>query len=270
MATALTERSPHRECKPVIRHYLNLEGASVLETTHLVMTEQAILDLIRHEAMGAVVGYSGLGKTFAIDCALAQIDQPVIRLTFETRPTLRLIADRLWHQITGEPTPRTRFDITNLLIDRLAEERYLIVIGEAQNLNRDCFELLRHLHDLPKTHFSLLFDGGDGCWEVIAREQMLKTRIYRRVAFAPLSTDAVIELIPSYHAIYSGVSDDLVASIDRRAAHGRLRAWARFTHTAATICETVGADRIDDNITDAALTQIGTSDESRRDRRSRR
>jgi AAA domain len=251
----------------MVRHYLGLEGASILETEYLLATELAILDLVRYDAIGAVVGYSGLGKTFAIDCALARVDVPVIRLTFETRPTLRLVADRLWKAITDKPSPRTRFEITNRLIERLAKQRYLIVIGEAQNLNRDCFELLRHLHDLPNTHFSLVFDGGDGCWEVIAREQMLRTRIFRKIAFAPLSTDAILQVIPSYHAIYAGVPDELIASIDDRAAHGRLRAWAAFTLTASTICNTLGVERINAEIVDAALFQIGTSDEPRRDSR---
>ncbi len=69
---------------------------------------------------------------------------------------MRLVADRLLHALTGAPGWGTR----------------LIVIGEAQNLNRDCFEYLRHVHDDPATRFALLFDGGDGCWEVLARESM--------------------------------------------------------------------------------------------------
>ena len=166
------------------RHYLGLQDASVLATRDLLLTGRAVADLIESEAMGAVVGPAGLGKTFAIEHALASRDEQVITLTFEARPTMRLVADRLLHTLTGAPGSGTRFAMTDQLLNRLSDRRRLIVIGEAQNLNRDCFEYLRHLHDDPATRFALLFDGGDGCWEVLAREPMLRSRIYRRVAFA--------------------------------------------------------------------------------------
>ena len=50
------------------------------------------------------------------------------------------------------------------------------MIDEAQRLNGDCIELLRHLHDHPHTRFALLYVGGDGCWEVLSREPMLASR----------------------------------------------------------------------------------------------
>ena len=62
---------------------------------------------------------------------------------------MRLVADRLLHALTGFPGRGTRFAMTDQLLHRLAERRRLIVIGEAQNLTRDCVEYLRHLHDDP-------------------------------------------------------------------------------------------------------------------------
>jgi hypothetical protein len=52
------------------------------------------------------------------------------------------------------------FAMTDQLLNRFC----LIAGGssssaKAQNLDRDCFEYLRHLHDDPATHFALLFDG---------------------------------------------------------------------------------------------------------------
>jgi hypothetical protein len=47
-------------------HYLGLQDASVLATRDLLLTGRAVADLIESEAMGAVVGPAGLGKTFAI------------------------------------------------------------------------------------------------------------------------------------------------------------------------------------------------------------
>ncbi len=242
------------------RHYLGLEDAEVLQTRHLLLTRQAVADVIENEAMGAIVGPAGLGKTFAIAYTLERHGAPVITLTFEGRPTMRLVADRLLHSLTGAPGAGTQFAMTDQLLNRLSDRRRLIVIGEAQNLNRDCFEYLRHLHDDPETRFGLLFDGGDGCWEVIAREPMLRSRIYRRVAFAPLTDSDILALIPSYHPVYHGVDPELLLFIDDQAAHGRLRSWAAFTRTAASICHHHNAFRVDREIAHGAMAHLGGVD----------
>ena len=243
----------------MIRHYLGLEDAAVLATRDLLLTGQAVSDLIESEAMGAVVGPAGLGKTFAIEHALAGHEEQVITLTFEARPTMRLVADRLLVALTGAPGRGTRFAMTGQLMNRLSDRRRLVVIGEAQNLNRDCFEYLRHLHDDPATRFALLFDGGDGCWEVLAREPMLRSRIYRRVAVHSLSDADVLTLIPGYHPIYSDADPELLVLINDKAACGRLRSWAAFTHTASRICHAIGAAQIDQTIARNAISQLGTS-----------
>lgn len=217
----------------------------MLRTRHLLLTAAAVEDVVDAEAMGAIVGPAGLGKTFAIAQCLDGRTEPVVTLTFEARPTMRLVADRLLYAFTGAPARGTRFAMTDELLRRLAERRRLIVIGEAQNLTRDCFEYLRHLHDDPRTRFGLVFDGGDGCWDVLAREPMLRSRIYRRVAFGALSDADVIQLIPSYHPIYNGTDPELLLRINDQAANGRLRAWAAFTKTAAAICHRSGRPTID-------------------------
>lgn len=242
-----------------MRHHLGLKDASVLATRHLLLTAQAVGDLIEAEAMGAIVGPAGLGKTFAISHAIESRSEPVITLTFEARPTMRLVADRLTHALADQPGRGTRFAMTDQLITLLSQRTRLIVIGEAQNLNRDCFEYLRHLHDDPETRFALLFDGGDGCWEILSREPMLRSRIYRRVAFAPLTDEDVLALMPGYHAIYTDVDPELLVLINDKAANGRLRNWAAFTKTANGLCRSRGAPRITGAIAKSAITQLGTA-----------
>ncbi len=162
-------------------------------------------------------------------------------------------------QDTGAPGSGTRFAMTDQLLNRLSDRRRLVVIGEAQNLNRDCFEYLRHLHDDPATRFALLFDGGDGCWEVLAREPMLRSRIYRRIGFRALSDGDVLALIPGYHPIYAGIDPELLILINDKAANGRLRSWAAFTLTASELCRQLGAERITREIARTAISQLGTA-----------
>jgi AAA domain len=241
-------------------HFLGLPEAETLQTRHLLLTQTAVDDVIEAEAMGAVVGPAGLGKTFAVSAAMEQHELPIIKLTFENRPTMRLVADRLLHTLTGTTGRGTRFALTDRLLSHLAEQRRLVVIGEAQNLNRDCFEFLRHLHDDEATHFGLIFDGDEGCWDVISREPMLRSRIYRPVHFAPLSEADVLKLIPTYHPIYDGVDPELLLLANDRVAHGRLRSWAAFTKTAADLCQKQRVKRITAAITKAAIARVGAYD----------
>jgi hypothetical protein len=112
---------------------------------------------------------------------------------------------------------------------------------------------------LARTRALGLFDGGDGCWGVLAREPMLRSRIYRRVALRRLSDSDVLALIPAYHPIYADADPELLVLINDKAANGRLRSWAAFTHTASRICRSIGTERIDTTIARNAISQLGNA-----------
>ena len=99
--------------------------------------------------------------------------------------------------------------------------------------------------------------GGAGCYEVLRREPMLDSRLYAHIRFEPLSLDQVLSVIPVYHPIYGDVSDELVAQVDRRCAHGNFRNWAKFTHHAAHFCEQTGRARIDDEVIRNVFRMLG-------------
>lgn len=54
-----------------VRHFLDIDGAATLPTEELSLVDQSVADLMRTQAMGAVHGPAGLGKTFAVERALA-------------------------------------------------------------------------------------------------------------------------------------------------------------------------------------------------------
>ncbi len=66
-------------------------------------------------------------------------------------------------RLLGVATSTGAFEADWALKRALSERFRLVIIDEAQWLNRECFEYLRHLHDDPDTRFALLFVGGDGC-----------------------------------------------------------------------------------------------------------
>jgi DNA transposition AAA+ family ATPase len=180
-------------------------------------------------------------------------------LAFPARPTMRLVADELLRALTGTTVPqhRSRFYLTAALTGLLSGPPRLVVIDEAQRLNGDCIELLRHLHDHPDTRFALLYVGGDGCWEVLSREPMLRSRVFRRLPFQLLPRAQIPELIRGYHSIYNGTDDSLLLDIDDTCAHGTLRDWAVFTRTAAALCAESGRDRVDEAVAASAYALLG-------------
>jgi hypothetical protein len=233
----------------VSRHFLDLTGASTIPTQHLLLTRRAVSDLSDACAMGAVHGDAGLGKTYAVEEALAGLGVPVAWTSFPGRPTMRLVATTLTELLTGAPAPgRSRFDITGMLVEELSHGRRLVVVDEAQRLNRECIEYLRHLHDHPRTCFALLLVGGDGCWQVLSREPMLRSRIYRRVVFRPLTAPQVLEGIRPFHPVYAEAADEVILFVDDYFGHGNLRNWAAFTRSATELCRQHRRRAVDEEI----------------------
>ncbi|MCX5346097.1 ATP-binding protein [Streptomyces atratus] len=247
-------------------HFVDLDGANALPTGHFQMTARIVRDLVAHAATGVVHGPAGTGKTFAVEAALEAldalpaVDRPqVCLLTFPSRPTMRMIADQLLRELTGADTPtsRNRFDLTTKLVGLLATPMRLVVVDEAQRLNGDCIELLRHLHDHPKTRFALLYVGGDGCWEVLSKEPMLRSRVFRRLPFSPLAPAKVPALMRRYHPIYADAPDELLVEVDNSYGHGTMRDWAVFTHTAAALCAEQNLATVDETTVHNAYSLLG-------------
>lgn len=213
-------------------HYLSPEGARPMQTAQLLLAQRAIADLLKVRAMGVLHGHAGTGKTFAARMATAQLPDPVCWVQFPSRPTMLHVAQRLLEELTGEAPKGSRFALSDRLCRLLADRPRLICVDEAQWLNRECIEYLRHLHDQPVSRFGLLLVGGDGCWEVLSREPMLRSRIYRRVQFSAMDTATVVEVIPGYHPLYEHADAELIAFIDDCFCHGNFRSWAIFTATA--------------------------------------
>jgi type II secretory pathway predicted ATPase ExeA len=252
------------------QHFVNLPGAATLPTRHYQLTGQIIDDLIAELATGVVHGPAGTGKTYAVQAALERLraaaepspadsQVTVCTLAFPSKPTMRLVADELLTVLTGAAAPRSRnrFHLIAALVDVLSGPRRLVVIDEAQRLNGDCIELIRHLHDHPHTRFALLYVGGDGCWEVLSREPMLASRVFRRLPFTRLDRPAVPALMRRYHPVYEGADEALLLEIEDAYGKGMLRNWAVFTHAAAGLCAKAGTGRITAEVAGNVYAKLG-------------
>ncbi|MCD2191688.1 ATP-binding protein [Actinomycetospora soli] len=232
------------------RHFLDVDGARTLPTPGLVAVDQAVEHLLDTAAMGVVHGPAGLGKSYAVEQALARHPATAVSwVEFPSRPTMRLVAAAMFTDLTRlDAGRRSRFALTDELIEALSRGPRVIVVDEAQRLNKDCIEFLRYLHDDRRTRFALLLVGGDDAWTVLSREPMLRSRIYRRVALDPLSGREVCDLLGALHPIYDNVDRELLLLVDDNVGHGNLRHWAAFTRSAVALCASTGRDRLDEEI----------------------
>jgi len=241
------------------RHFLNLEGAATVETDFLALTRRAVADIAARRALGVIHGAAGLGKTFAVETAIEVLGDgwEAIWLGFPSRPTMRLIAVELFAALTGSHQHQDRFRLTRLIKAELAVHPRMIVVDEAQNLNRECIEFLRHLGEDDNRRSATLLVGGDGCWEVLSREPMLRSRVYRRVSFRPLGPEQVLGAVRRFHPLYQEVDDDLIVLVDCYCGHGNFRNWASFTLTAVELCREHGRVRLDEQIARNAFALLG-------------
>ena len=235
------------------RHFLNLTGAATIKTPHDARTGKLIPNVVDQAAIGAVYGEAGNGKTFSVQSALEGVKIPTVEIASLRRPTMKYIALSVLEGITKVRHQGELMRLTEDLRTVLREQRRLVVIDEAQNLSTECFEYLRHLHDDPRTDFALLFVGGNRCWDVISRHPMLRSRIWHKVEFRPLSVAEVRKIMPRYHAIYREADVELLLEIDEEFAHGNFRNWAAFTKTAALLCAERKRKTIDRQIVDIAF-----------------
>lgn len=219
------------------RHFLGLPDAALIETDSLLLVGQTINDCVEERAMGVVHGVAGVGKTFSLEHHLAgREDVEQVWIEALQRPTMLDIAQGMMLALTGAKPPGRRRDVLDELVALLCERPRLVIVDEAQRLNHECIDFLRYLHDRRQTDFALLLAGGNNCWQVLRREPMLRSRIWRRVQIRPLRTAAILEHMPAYHPIYRDADGELLLWIDERFAHGVLRDWAALTHTAARLC----------------------------------
>jgi DNA transposition AAA+ family ATPase len=241
------------------RHFLDLAGAATVTTDALTLTRRTVLDVTRHRALGVIHGAAGLGKTFAVERALEHLDPhwSPVWVSFPVRPTMRLIATELMAAISGEHSRWDRFQLTRALKNELAVTPRVLIVDEAQNLNRECIEFVRHLSEDPRRRSATLLVGGDGCWEVLSREPMLRSRVFRRVLFTPLSPAEVVRTMRGYHPIYEGADEELIRFIDLCCGHGNFRNWASFTLTALDLCKEQGRHHVDKQITTNAFALLG-------------
>lgn len=211
-------------------HFNQLQGANLLETPSWVLGREAIKEVVAKRSIASLTGEPGTGKSFCLATVAPELDLRVRRIEFDHRPTMRSTTLALLAMLTGEKVAGSKRDLLSPLIERLAQP-IVLMVDEAQRLNRECLDHLRYLHDHSDTSFALVLAGGQGCWDVLGREPQLRRRIWRPVFFQPLVAAEVLRFIPTFHSVWKGFSAEAIEVIDSEFASGILGHWAAITDT---------------------------------------
>jgi len=189
---------------PFAEDYLP-EGQSVIETKN-VKRCRSFIRLItdpkrRSPTMGVITGLAGVGKTIASQYYLdnlaphAQTALPTaIKIKVMPRSTPRALAKTILDCLLEKSRGRNIYEMADEVAAAL-ERNYiqLLVVDEADRLNEDSFEVLRHLFD--KTGCRIVLVGLPNILSVIERHEKFSSRVGLRMSFAPLDLGEVLDLV---------------------------------------------------------------------------
>lgn len=126
----------------MIEHYLQLDGANVVNTANFALALENMRYVRRRHAISLFFGDPGVGKTIAAQAIAESFDQGagcVVKLT--TGPNPRMIANAILEKLTGVFHAETRWEAARTLTHELRERPRMVIIDEAQNAGLDCIDL---------------------------------------------------------------------------------------------------------------------------------
>jgi len=190
--------------------------------------------------IGLIVGNAGIGKTTTIKHFAARNEGVQICTMDRTMGTMVAALSAICKKLTGHPAPKRAREISEVIINFLAWNGLILIIDEAQNLNDEVIDQLRHIYD------ELQEDGG-GIGLVLCGNAGFKNRFNHAeaAAFAQVTsrigpkallaepTDDDIELICDFRKISGSAERKFI----RRCSHssGALRTVMRLINYAGTL-----------------------------------
>ena len=160
--------------------------------------------------IGLCVGASGLGKTTAIR-NYASTHPGVIIIDPDEKITIRSLLKLIGKPLRLKMSNNTSCqEFTELLVNRLKDSEYLIIIDEAENIDSSCFRTLRKIHDRCDFTCGLLFVGTERLSANLARMQGEFSYVTNRLGYIEsleaLTLDDVKKLV---NQIFSDFNSEL-------------------------------------------------------------
>jgi DNA transposition AAA+ family ATPase len=181
------------------------EGQPLIETRN-VRRCRSLMRMItdpqrRTPTMGVISGVAGVGKTIAAQYYLdslpphAQTALPTaIKVKVMPRSTPKALAQTILDSLLEKPEGRNIYEIADKAAVAI-ERNYikLLVVDEADRLNEDSFDVLRHLFD--KTGCRIVLVGLPNILSVIDKYEKFSSRVGLRMPFVPLTIKEVLDTL---------------------------------------------------------------------------
>lgn len=155
----------------------------------------------RSSTMGVITGVAGVGKTIALQYYLdsltphAQTALPVaVKVKVRTRSSPRALAINILESLQEQVRGRNIYEIADEAAAAL-ERNYirLLAVDEADRLNDESFEVLRHLFD--KTGCRIVLVGLPNILTVVEHHLKFSSRVGLRMPFVPLELEEVLTVV---------------------------------------------------------------------------
>lgn len=175
-----------------------------------------------------VDGQPGCGKTVALDVLANNLTRPVVTLSLNGNLSDKQVIEHVYRAIQGGCTSRlTRDNMMSALRQRLAGSELVLMVDEAQKASVKALELLRQLHDDPRTKCGLILSGAN-MQRLLAKEEMLESRVGLRVRFPRLDGNQLIPTVTAAYPVLASLEEWVLRETDRLYCQGRMRAWAEI------------------------------------------
>lgn len=169
--------------------------------------------------IGLCIGVSGLGKTTAIK-NYAKTHSGVIVIDPDENISVRDLLRSLGEEIRVKLHNNTSCqDFCQLVVNRLKDSGYLIVVDEAENIDSSCFRTLRKIHDRCEFTFGLLFVGTDRLSSNLSRMRGEYSYVTNRLGYIEnldsLTFEDSIKLVKQ---IFPNCNDDILKAFYKQCA----------------------------------------------------
>jgi len=229
----------------------------------------------KYATMSAATGGAGLGKTTAIQQYLNN-EKPrehtglpaSVRIKVKPNSTAKALANDIVTGVCDRPRGRNVYEVADEAAEAIERnDLKLLIVDEADRLNEDSFEVLRHIFD--RTGCPIVVVGLPAILRVIETHNKFSSRIDLRMTFEPPAWDEFSTLIlpqlvfPHWRFDPDDQHDLVMGRHIWKIVNPSFRKLRNLLQTASQIAEFTGKDWITRELVDAAF-ELSASTEDRR------
>jgi DNA transposition AAA+ family ATPase len=261
------------------------EGQKIIQTKNVKRCRSFLHLLIDPErstpTMGVITAPAGTGKTIATQYYLDSLVPhshtalPIaIKLKVMPRSTPRALAKTVLDGLQEKPKGRNIYEMADEAASAIERNDIkLIVVDEADRLNEDSFEVLRHLYD--KTGCPIVLVGLTNILRVIERHEKFSSRVGLRMQFLPLELEEVLTVvlpglvIPRWIYDPDNTADRLMGTEIWNKVNPSLRKLTNLLELASQIAKAQQATVISMEIIEEAFQWMATQEDHHRSRKKK-